>query len=94
MTPKHPRFITEIAELLLAEEKVKIERGQCIVDKMNNLQIPNTIRAVLVAKMDQLSSAEQITLKVASVIGPIFQLDLVCDVSLERARCNSDYKRN
>ena len=68
----HPRFIHEIAELLLAEEKVIIKDGVCTVaGDLSQLKLPNTIRAVFVSRMDQLSSSEQITLKVASVIGAV-----------------------
>ena len=72
----------EISELLLAEGKVIIEDGTCTVDRddYENLRLPNSIRAVFVSRIDQLSSSEQITLKVASVIGPVFSLTLVCDV--------------
>ena len=77
----HPRFIMEVSELLLAEEKVVVEGGTCRVDKddWDNLKLPNTMRAVMVSRLDQLSSSQQITLKVASVIGPVFSLTLVCD---------------
>ena len=77
----HPRFITEISDLLLSEEKVLIKDGKVVVTKdIQHLALPNSIRAVFTARMDQLSSSEQITLKVASVIGPVFSLNLVCDV--------------
>ena len=59
---------------------MKVVDGECVVEEIDNLKIPNTIRAVLVSKMDQLSSSEQITLKVASVIGAVFELDLLCDI--------------
>ena len=72
----------EVSELLLAEGKVTVDGGTCRVerDDYENLAIPNTIRSVFVSRIDQLSSSEQITLKVASVIGPIFSLTLVCDI--------------
>ena len=77
-----PRFIVEIADLLLSEEKVTVEDGTCHVerDDYENLQLPDNLRAVLVSRLDQLSSSEQITLKVASVIGPVFSLTLVGDI--------------
>ncbi len=78
----HPRFVLEVCELLLAEEKVIVEGGTCTVDKNDyeNLTLPSNVRAVLVSRLDTLSSSEQITLKVASVIGPIFSLTLVVDI--------------
>ena len=78
----HPRFILEISELLLSEEKVVVEGGTCRVerDDYENLKLPNNIRAVFISRIDRLSSSEQITLKVASVIGPIFSLTLIVDV--------------
>ena len=78
----HPRFIYEISELLLTEEKVEVTDGVCrlLQKDLDQLQLPNTIRAVFVSRMDQLSSSEQITLKVASVIGPVFSMQLVCDI--------------
>ena len=78
----HPRFISEVCELLLAEEKIIVEGGSCRVEKddYENLALPDNIRAVFVSRIDQLSSSEQITLKVASVIGPVFSLTLVCDI--------------
>ena len=78
----HPRFIYEISELLLTEEKVEIKDGVCklLQKDLDQIELPNTIRAVFVSRMDQLSSSEQITLKVASVIGPVFSMQLVCDI--------------
>ena len=78
----HPRFIMEMSELLLAEEKVVVEGGTCRVkkDDWESLKLPNTIKSVMVSRLDQLSSSQQITLKVASVIGPVFSLTLVCDI--------------
>ena len=81
-TKGHPRFILEICDLLQAEQKVLVEKGVCKVvnGSIENLALPNSIRSVFVARIDQLSSSEQITLKVASVIGPMFSLTLICDV--------------
>ena len=45
----HPRFILEVCELLLAEEKITVDGGTCHVEKgdYENLQLPDNIRAVL-----------------------------------------------
>ena len=76
----HPRFMMEVCELLLAEEKITVEGGTCHVERgdYENLGLPDNIRAVLVSRIDQLSNSEQITLKVASVIGPVFSLTRKC----------------
>ena len=52
----HPRFVLEVSELLLAEEKVIVEGGTCRVDRddFQNLRLPNNVRAVLVSRIDQL----------------------------------------
>ena len=78
----NPRFVMEVAEVLLSEEKVVVEGGSCWIEKedYDNLGLPKDFQAVLISRIDHLSSSEQITLKVASVIGPVFSLALVCDV--------------
>ena len=45
----HPRFIMELCELLLAEEKVVVEGGTCRLDEgdYSNLKLPDTMRAVM-----------------------------------------------
>ena len=65
----HPRFVMEVCELLLAEEKITVEGGTCHVERgdYENLRLPDNIRAVFVSRIDQLSNSEQITLKVVSL---------------------------
>ncbi len=81
-----PFFIQELAYALRDAGLIQIKQGECrvsegLVDSAEGLErafgalnIPNTIQGVITSRVDRLPSPQQLTLKVASVIGRSFAL--------------------
>src|SRR5262249_56246571 len=60
-----------------------IRNGKCTVDPtcdLHALPFPDTIQSVSTSRSDGLAPEEQLTLKVASVIGRTFPFDILYDV--------------
>ena len=77
----NPFFIEELVNSLLGMGALKVENGECqLTDKMDKLEMPDTVQKVVLARIDRLPEAEKVTLKVAAVIGRNFQRDLLEDV--------------
>jgi class 3 adenylate cyclase len=88
----HPYFIQELALALRDAGLIKVENGKCIVsaqlggslasfeEAFAELHIPNTIQGIITSRTDRLPASQQLTLKVASVIGPTFALFLLRDI--------------
>jgi class 3 adenylate cyclase/tetratricopeptide (TPR) repeat protein len=88
----HPFFSEELAYALRDAGILMIENGEChLVPGMNDLDslnLPKTVQGVITSRIDRLTPVQQLTLKVASVIGRIFEyitLDAVYPVASERA---------
>src|SRR5213078_3462012 len=47
---------------------------------LRELPLPDTVQGVVTSRIDRLRPAEQLTLKVASVIGRVFSLDILHDL--------------
>ncbi len=74
----HPLFSEEIAYALRDMGILRIERGECRMaddaGNLHDLNFPDTLQGVVTSRLDRLPPAQQMALKVASVIGRIFQL--------------------
>src|SRR6266498_1135891 len=72
----HPFFAEELAYALRDSGILLIENQECRVDShlMNfeDLTLPDTLQAAITNRIDSLNPSQQLTLKVASVIGRIF----------------------
>lgn len=68
----HPFFAVELVRALRASEVVTVQDGHCVVGNLEELSLPVTIEGVVTSRLDQLSSPQQLTLKVAAVIGRVF----------------------
>ncbi|MBL4681563.1 MAG: AAA family ATPase [Pseudomonadales bacterium] len=78
----HPYFSEEMAYALRDNKIVEIKGGQCILKSegdtlFSNVDIPESIEGVITSRIDRLSAAEALTIKVASVIGRSFSLNLL-----------------
>ncbi|MEM7031886.1 MAG: tetratricopeptide repeat protein, partial [Chloroflexota bacterium] len=74
-------FIEELVNSLLGMGVLKIEAGVCnLIGDLEQIEMPDTVQRVVLARIDQLPEAQKVTLKVASVIGRTFQRDLLHDV--------------
>ena len=72
----HPFFSEELTVTLHESALIRVENGRCFLAEnggtVMNVNFPNTIQQVITQRIDRLSPAEQLTLKVASVIGRVF----------------------
>ncbi|HSH02364.1 MAG TPA: AAA family ATPase [Anaerolineae bacterium] len=72
----HPFFSEQLVHGLLDSGIITIHHGECnLVPGINwhTITLPQTVHEVIVSRIDRLSVAEQLTLKVASVIGRAFE---------------------
>jgi class 3 adenylate cyclase/tetratricopeptide (TPR) repeat protein len=80
----HPFFCEEIAYALRDTGLIAIEDENCRLlvapQELQTLNFPNTIQGVITSRIDQLPPAQQLTLKVASVIGRVFTYRALYDV--------------
>lgn len=72
----HPFFSEELAYALRDKGLIVIEDGRCQLSNqagdLGRLDFPNTIDKVIISRIDLLSPSQQLTLKIASVIGRVF----------------------
>lgn len=85
----HPFFSEELAYALRDAHIIEVDEETCHlttdVEELKNLAFPDTIQGVIINRLDQLSPQQQITLKVASVIGRIFAFQILQDVYPDEA---------
>lgn len=80
----NPFFIEELAYALRDAGKVVVRDGRCEVaagEDLRALPFPDTVQGVVTSRIDRLAPPEQLTLKVASVIGRTFSKAVLRDVS-------------
>lgn len=77
----HPFFSEQLAYALRDSGTLRIVEGACFLDPeapdLDALDLPDTVQGIITSRIDRLSPSEQLTLKVASVIGRTFPLDLL-----------------
>ena len=80
----HPFFSEELAYALRDAGVIEITNGICRVaphiGDLHALNFPYTIQGVIISRVDRLSPQQQLTLKVASVIGRIFAYYTLRDI--------------
>ncbi len=79
----HPFYAVEIAYALRDSGQIVIEGSTCQlapgVAALSTFDLPDTIEGIVTSRIDRLSPSEQLSLKVASVIGRIFSLQTLQD---------------
>lgn len=73
----HPFFAEELLQAIVERGAVRVEALTCRVGDLTSLDLPTTVEQVIVSRLDRLTSAERLCLKVASVIGRVFRSRLV-----------------
>lgn len=72
----HPFFAEELAYALRDSGVLIIEKDHCRLasglESLNSITLPDTLEAAITSRIDSLNPSQQLTLKVASVIGRIF----------------------
>ncbi|MBE7473750.1 MAG: hypothetical protein DPW09_38905 [Anaerolineae bacterium] len=85
----HPFFSEELAYALRDSGLIQIEAGECkLVPQMGAFGatiLPDTVEEVITSRIDRLNPAQQIILKVASVIGRTFLVELLRDIHPNQA---------
>jgi class 3 adenylate cyclase len=75
-------FTEEIGRSLLESGAVTVNDGQVILTKpLDELQLPLLLQSVIQARLDMLDSSSRETLKIASVVGRVFDEDVLTKVS-------------
>ncbi|MDX2054241.1 MAG: AAA family ATPase [Polyangiaceae bacterium] len=70
----HPLFSEQLATALLDQGLIQVRDARCLLREasLNNLTLPSTVQGVITERIDRLSTAQQLTLKSASVLGREF----------------------
>ncbi len=79
----HPFFTEELALALRDSGLLVIEAGKCRVAPgvdWGRIPFPDSIQGVITERIDRLTPSQQLTLKVASVVGRLFALRIVRDI--------------
>lgn len=80
----HPYFTEELAYALRDSGALQIADGECRISldsqDLRALELPNTIEGVITSRVDRLTPAQQLILKVGSVIGRVFAYQTLQDV--------------
>ncbi|HSH04681.1 MAG TPA: AAA family ATPase [Anaerolineae bacterium] len=80
----NPFFSQELAYALRDAGHITIENGVCRITtdatSFSQLDFPDTIQGVITSRIDHLTPAQQLTLKVASVIGRTFNIEILREI--------------
>jgi predicted ATPase len=80
----NPFFSEELVYALRDAGLISVQDGKCEIlpeaGDLKNLSLPDTIQGVITSRIDPLPPAQQLTLKVASVIGRVFAFNTLRDV--------------
>ncbi|HKZ84965.1 MAG TPA: AAA family ATPase [Anaerolineae bacterium] len=80
----HPFFSEELAYALRDAGLIQVADGECRLapgaGDLGALNFPDTVQGVITSRIDRLAPAQQLTLKVASVVGRVFAFRLLRDI--------------
>ena len=80
----HPLYAEEITGLLVDEGRLVLKEGRWTpTGEFADLPVPPTISALLAARLDKLPASERRLIEVASVMGQVFYLAAVRELSSE-----------
>jgi class 3 adenylate cyclase/tetratricopeptide (TPR) repeat protein len=82
-TSGHPFFSEELAYSLLNAGIIKIENESCRFvsgEEMVEESIPNTIQTAIISRLDRLTAPQQLSVKVASILGRLFVFNAVLGI--------------
>jgi class 3 adenylate cyclase len=81
----HPLFTEELAWSLVEQGALEIRGGQAVLamgaDDLAAQSFPDSVQGVITSRIDRLPPETQLILKVASVIGRVFQLEILSAVN-------------
>lgn len=80
----NPFFTEQVAYALRDAGIIRIDKNEAFIDfaadELNRIDFPATVQGIITSRIDRLSPAQQLTLKVASVIGRVFLLKILENV--------------
>ncbi len=77
----NPFVAEELALSLREQQAISIVDGECVLTgNLNELHVPETLHSLVLSTLDRLPPREQITLKIASVIGRTFGYATLRDI--------------
>ena len=79
----NPQFIEEMVYILRDDGYIKVEAGECQVlphIDLDSIVFPTTADGLIKSRLDRLSPSEQLTLKIASVMGDTFSIEPLADL--------------
>jgi class 3 adenylate cyclase/tetratricopeptide (TPR) repeat protein len=77
----NPFFAEEVAFALRDANLIRIQGGVChVLSPLDGVRFPDTIEGVVTSRIDRLAPVEQLTLKVASVVGRAFRSSTLEDI--------------
>jgi len=80
----NPFFAEQLASNLRDADVIRVENNKCVLttgeEKIASIEMPDTLEGLITERIDRLSPAQQMTLKVASVIGHVFRQHILKDV--------------
>jgi class 3 adenylate cyclase/tetratricopeptide (TPR) repeat protein len=83
-TGGHPLFSEELAISLRDSGIIVVENGECRLtaspSELANLAIPETVQGVVTSRIDRMSPAAQMLIKIASVVGARFNENLLLQI--------------
>ena len=79
----NPSFIEAIVQALKEEEVIEVREGESlkIIKPLDSVEIPGSIQGLVVSALDRLSESLKNILQWSSVIGPVFDFELLSSVN-------------
>jgi len=80
----NPFYVEQLARRLLETETIVIKEGRCEltqgIKNLDDFNLPDTLEGLITERIDRLTAAQQLVLKIASVIGHLFKFTLLEEV--------------
>ena len=84
-TGGNPFFVEEVSRALIEEGTIECSKGQAVLTQsLENLSLPNTVQAVIRARLDRLDEFSQESLRLASVVGREFAHRILEQISASK----------
>ena len=84
----HPFFCEALVKTMQEGGVVRVQDGTTIVGDLSQLDVPSTVEGAVLSLVDRLTPQQQLSLKVAAVVGPTFSLETVSEAHPVSARPN------
>jgi tetratricopeptide (TPR) repeat protein len=75
----HPYFCEALVKAMQEAGIVRVQDGRAVFDELESLDMPATVHGAVLSLVDRLSMRQQLTLKVAAVVGRSFSVRAVAE---------------